>query len=51
MNMFYHRNIRNWKDYQVYDHEKVKFRYFVACYWLLIELLKAPLPLNKTKQL
>ena len=33
MNMFYHRIIRHWKDYRVYDHEKVKFHRLVACYW------------------
>ena len=50
VNMFCHRNIRHWKDYRVYDHEEVRFRRLVACYWTFSWTVKAHLPLNKTKQ-
>ena len=48
MNMFCHRNIRHWKDYWVYDHEKVKFRRLVACYWTFSWTVKGPS--TQTKQ-
>ena len=48
MNMFCHRNIRHWRDYWVYDHEKVKFRRLVACYWTFSWTVKGPS--TQTKQ-
>ena len=53
MNMFYHRNVTHWKDYRVYDHEKVKFHRLVACYWTFSWTFKGlftQTKQNKTKQ-
>ena len=47
-NMFYHRNVTHWKDYRVYDHEKVKFHRLVACYWTFSWTVKGPS--TQTKQ-
>ena len=56
MNVFYHRNIRLWKDCRVYDHEKVKFYRLVACFWTIKWTVKGPSTFeqnsnNKNKQL
>ena len=53
MNMFYHRNVTHWKDYRVYDHEKVKFHRLVAYYWTFnwtVKGLFTQTKQNKTKQ-
>ena len=42
MNVFYHRNIRLWKDCRVYDYEKVKFYRLVACFWTIKWTVKGP---------